>query len=72
MIYKDTASGFISFGGNVVGFFYSFIGFGDFFFCLALGKTRQGFSAGSWGSSAGFWGVFQLWEGAELRKMLKL
>lgn len=58
----------------MVGVFYSFIGFGDFklFFCLAFGKTRQGFPAGTWGSSAGFWGVFQLWEGANLRKMLKL
>lgn len=57
----------------MVGVFYSFIRFGDFyFFHLALGKTRQGFPAGSWESSAGFWGVFQLWEGAKLMKMLKL
>lgn len=73
MIYKDTARGFISFGGNVVGVFYSFIGFGDFklfFLSCIWEKKRQGFHAGSWRSSAGFWGVFQLWEGAKLRKML--
>lgn len=42
MIYKDTASGFISFGGNVVGFFYSFIGFGDFFFLSCIRENKAG------------------------------
>lgn len=55
MIYKDTASGFISFGGNVVGIFIFLLGWG-IFFLSGIRENKAGFSCWDLGDLSWIWG----------------
>lgn len=55
----------------MVGVFYSFIGLG-IFFLSCIRENKAGVSCRELGELSWILGVFQLWEGANLMKMLKL